>query len=161
MLSIWGHLGIGSTHLKMDRFGLWKSTGSLHVLVMLVSVYRGRSPHILQKIFRPPLLCSAPQSSGAESMVRRTRLPPHQHKHSGEKEEKRKFCPYRKGIADRGGERFTLAHSVLSLSFAQGPTLLRRVPGFSDLPSRVLITGFPGPGFTNTAVFCQYLYAAP
>lgn len=127
---------------------------------MLVSIYRGRSPHVLQKHRRPPLR-SAHRSSGAESVVRWTLLPPHQQKHSREKEEKRKFCPYRKGIADRDGERFTLAHSGLSLSFGQGPTLWRRVPGFSDLPSRVLITGFPRPGFTNTAVFCQYLYAAP
>lgn len=125
-----------------------------------MSIYTGRSPHVLQKNRRPPPR-SARRSSGAGSVVRWTHLPPHQHTHSRKREEKRKFCPYRKGIADRGGERFTLAHSVLSLSFAQGPTLLRRVPGFSDLPSRVLITGFPRPGFTNTAVFCQYLYAAP
>lgn len=127
---------------------------------MLVSTYTVQSPHLLQKNRRQTLR-SAHQSSGAERLARWTLFPSHQQTFKKKKEEKRKFCPYRKGIVDRDGECFTLAHSVLSLSFGQCSNLLRRIPGFSDLPSRVLITGFPRPGLTNTAVFCQYLYAAP
>lgn len=97
--------------------------------VVLVSIYTGRSSRVLQKNRRQPPR-SARRSTGAGSVGRWTRLPPHQHTQSREKEEKRKFCPYRKGTADRGGERFTLAtqcflfHSVRVLLYGGD------VPGF-------------------------------
>lgn len=93
-----------------------------------------QSPHVLQQIAGKPALCTSELWGRAPHVG-------HAFLHTNisiqeNKGEKRKFCPYRKGIADRDGERFTLAHSVLSLSFGQCSTLLR-IPGFSDLPSRV------------------------
>lgn len=80
-----------------------ESTGRLHRLVMLVSVYTVQCPHVLQKIAGKP---RAPHIALWRRALSTSDTLLHANIHiQGEKEEKRKFCPYRKGIADRDGER--------------------------------------------------------
>lgn len=111
----------GGKHLKMYHSEFWQSAGRLHVLGNALCLFTQCNPLASsRKIPGKPCTVHIRAREPSAEHVRRSFLHTDINtKEKKKKEEKRKFCPYRKGIADRDGECFTLAHSVLSLSFGQ------------------------------------------